>query len=289
MRKLSFFVLLFIFFISTTKICYASFILTDEIIGDLSPHSIGVISTSPTKYANYIESMQNNFDDVVVTEYEQWAIYSNTYPFNSRLIVDLGLKPTDDHYNKSYMTLCWWYSQYGYIQLDFKDASGNIVHKFEFDKSGHHNSGYISFDGQIHRERTTVASCNLYGYIIIENNELKFIGEYSDVPGHDSGIESKTWTMAYFDQIKTVDISIGTIGRTAGDGVARIPLVIFSSEQTDITENQCWASYENGKLHIPCIKVKGPFGDEFKYEADLQYKPLSEPMIFELTGAKQKQ
>ena len=53
--------------------------------------------------------------------------------------------------------------------------------------------------------------------------------------------------------------------------------------------DDCWAVYENGSLHIPCIKVKGPFGDELHYEADMQYEPLSEPMNFQVTGAKPKQ
>jgi len=52
--------------------------------------------------------------------------------------------------------------------------------------------------------------------------------------------------------------------------------------------DNCWAIYENGSLHIPCVKVMGPFGDELHYEADMQYEPLSEPMSFQLTGAKPK-
>jgi hypothetical protein len=50
----------------------------------------------------------------------------------------------------------------------------------------------------------------------------------------------------------------------------------------------CGAIYENGNLHIPCVKVIGPFGDELHYEADMQYETLSEPMSFQLTGAKPK-
>jgi len=51
---------------------------------------------------------------------------------------------------------------------------------------------------------------------------------------------------------------------------------------------ECWATYENGKLHIPCMKIKGPFGDDLKYEVDLQYRPLSSPASFSLTGVRQK-
>jgi hypothetical protein len=55
-----------------------------------------------------------------------------------------------------------------------------------------------------------------------------------------------------------------------------------------ISSDDCWAIYENGNLHIPCVKVIGPFGDELHYEADMQYEPLSEPMSFQLMGAKPK-
>jgi len=50
--------------------------------------------------------------------------------------------------------------------------------------------------------------------------------------------------------------------------------------------DNCWAIYEKGSLHIPCIKVKGPFDDELHYEANMQYEPLSER--FQITGAKPK-
>jgi hypothetical protein len=58
--------------------------------------------------------------------------------------------------------------------------------------------------------------------------------------------------------------------------------------QPDPPSDDCWAIYENGNLHIPCIKVMGPFGDELHYKADMQYEPLSEPMSFQVTGAKAK-
>jgi hypothetical protein len=50
----------------------------------------------------------------------------------------------------------------------------------------------------------------------------------------------------------------------------------------------CWAIYENNNLHIPCIKVIGPFADELHYEVDMQYEPSSDPMKFKITGATQK-
>jgi len=54
------------------------------------------------------------------------------------------------------------------------------------------------------------------------------------------------------------------------------------------TSDNCWAIYKNGNLHIPCVKVIGPFGDELHFEADMQYQPLSEPMTFQVTGANPK-
>jgi hypothetical protein len=61
-----------------------------------------------------------------------------------------------------------------------------------------------------------------------------------------------------------------------------------SSIPVEDTTDDCWAVYENGSLHIPCLKVKGPFGDDLHYEADMQYEPLSEPMTFQVTEAKPK-
>jgi hypothetical protein len=60
-----------------------------------------------------------------------------------------------------------------------------------------------------------------------------------------------------------------------------------SSNPVDTTD--CWAVYKNGSLDIPCIKLVGPFDDELYYEANMQYEPLSDPMSFQVTGAKLKQ
>lgn len=54
------------------------------------------------------------------------------------------------------------------------------------------------------------------------------------------------------------------------------------------SDNDCWATYENGSLYIPCVKVKVPFSGDLKYAVTMQYKPLSEPMSFELKGAQPK-
>ncbi|MCK5831514.1 MAG: hypothetical protein KAH20_14560 [Methylococcales bacterium] len=49
----------------------------------------------------------------------------------------------------------------------------------------------------------------------------------------------------------------------------------------------CWATYTKGSLHIPCVRVINPLGQS-KYDVNMQFKPLSKPMNFELTGNKQK-
>jgi Leucine-rich repeat (LRR) protein len=56
---------------------------------------------------------------------------------------------------------------------------------------------------------------------------------------------------------------------------------------TQISTSDCWAIYENESLHIPCVKVK-IFEVELKFEVDMQYQALSNPMTFQLTGAKEK-
>jgi len=59
-------------------------------------------------------------------------------------------------------------------------------------------------------------------------------------------------------------------------------------EIQQLHKKDCWAVYQNGNLHLPCVKVKGPFSDDLKYEVDMQYQPSSEPMSFQITGAKPK-
>ena len=59
-------------------------------------------------------------------------------------------------------------------------------------------------------------------------------------------------------------------------------------EIQQLHKKDCWAVYQNGSLHLPCVKVKGPFSDDLKYEVDMQYQPSSEPMSFQITGAKPK-
>jgi len=63
---------------------------------------------------------------------------------------------------------------------------------------------------------------------------------------------------------------------------------VIGIERVGNSTDDCWVTYENGNLHIPCIKVFGPFGEELHFEADMQYEPLSEPMIFQVTGVKAK-
>ena len=64
---------------------------------------------------------------------------------------------------------------------------------------------------------------------------------------------------------------------------------LSESEIQQLYQENCWAIYKDGNLHLPCVKVKGPFEDDLKYEVDMQYQPSSAPMSFQLTGAKPKQ
>jgi len=96
----------------------------------------------------------------------------------------------------------------------------------------------------------------------------------------------KKWTST-----KKVDRTLGELPVVVGDRDTYAPvridnIQVNSSEPP--SDDSCWAIYENGSLHIPCIKVMGPFGDELHYEADMQYEPLSEPMNFQVTGVKPK-
>lgn len=62
----------------------------------------------------------------------------------------------------------------------------------------------------------------------------------------------------------------------------------YASVVLDSSTNDCWAVYENGNLHIPCVKVKVPLGNDLSFSVDMKYKPLSDPMTFELTGTQPK-
>ncbi|MCK5522847.1 MAG: LamG domain-containing protein [Thiomargarita sp.] len=58
-------------------------------------------------------------------------------------------------------------------------------------------------------------------------------------------------------------------------------------KEAELSEN-CWAVYENNRLHIPCVKVKDESGEEVEYEVDMQYQISSDPMDFQLINAKKK-
>ncbi|KHD07206.1 hypothetical protein PN36_09730 [Candidatus Thiomargarita nelsonii] len=62
----------------------------------------------------------------------------------------------------------------------------------------------------------------------------------------------------------------------------------WASTQTPCPDSNCLAIYENENLHIPCVKVKDLFDVELSFEVDMQFQPLSEPMTFQLSGAKDR-
>jgi len=57
---------------------------------------------------------------------------------------------------------------------------------------------------------------------------------------------------------------------------------------TQTANSDCSAIYERSNLHIPCVKVKDLFNVERRFEVDMQFQPLSEPMSFKLSGAKDR-
>ena len=111
------------------------------------------------------------------------------------------------------MWLGSWATDAGYINLDFKDEGGNIVHHFEFQKSsGGYNNGYLSFDNQKHTASLARYQIAIFGYFVIEEGKLKYLGEYVyHTNAKRDGLESNEWDMSAFENIKEVEISIGAI------------------------------------------------------------------------------
>jgi len=91
-------------------------------------------------------------------------------------------------------------------------------------------------------------------------------------------------SMAYIGGINAIIDDVRIYNRALSDSEIQQLYQLDNQPPSD----DCWATYENGNLHIPCIKVKGPFDDDLHYEADMQYEPLSEPMTFQVTGVKPK-
>ena len=141
-------------------------------------------------------------------------------------------------------------------------------------------SGTITLEGKIFKSNTNGGN-GVVAHIFVDGKEIfsQYISGQDGV-GIDYSFDVKvnTGTKIDFaiDPFESQHASDGTIFTVKG-----------SIQNSQLSED-CWAVYENGKLHIPCVKVKGAFGEEIKYEVDMQYKSLSEPMSFEVTGAKQK-
>jgi len=194
---------------------------------------------------NYDRSYWNeHFDDIEYANTNSWATMTKTLPFNEKMIIDLGLESGTEeslakHKNPSSIYLRYWYKNRGYMYLNFKNKNGDTIHSFKFDKSGHHDSGYIEFDRDIHNDSSAEFRSEIQGFIRIENSQLKFIGEYNI--GHEiDGISSKTWSISNFNDIAEVEVSIGILHTYTAGGEARIPLYIEYQEygSTQTSENK---------------------------------------------------
>jgi len=138
----------------------------------------------------------------------------------------------------------------------------------------------------------TNLNVNTWNFVVLSRTptEVSFYlnGEYDGGGGVSSSIAlsgtynigSRTGTLYQFDGI------IDEI-RIYNRAFSKSEVQQLYQMDNQPSEN-CWATYENGNLHIPCVKVKGPFDDDLHFEADMQYESLSEPMTFQVTGAKPK-
>lgn len=200
-----------------------------EIISNFSEKKLVKIAVVS---GNYDRSYwTQHFSEVEYADTYSWAKMTRTFPFNSKMVIDLGLQSGTKenlakHKNPSSILLRHWYKNKGYIHLNFKNKNGTTIHSFKFDKSGHHNSGYIEFDRDIHNRSDADLRSTIQGFIKVENNQLKFIGEYNTKGDHVVGIASKTWNMSNFKDIVEVEVSIGILHTYTKSGDARIPLYI---------------------------------------------------------------
>jgi len=171
---------------------------------------------------SFIDILEKDFEYVSAKK-DEWATMKTTLPFKDRMVVDLGLltytqqndqvEEKQAHKNDTHMWLGSWATDAGYINLDFKDEGGNIVHHFEFQKSsGGYNNGYLSFDNQKHTASLARYQIAIFGYFVIEEGKLKYLGEYVyHTNAKRDGLESNEWDMSAFENIKEVEISIGAI------------------------------------------------------------------------------
>ena len=182
---------------------------------------------------NYKESDWNdNFDYISVSPTNQWAEMIDSIPFYGKMIIDLGLESGTEedkakHKNPSSILLRWWVNNKAYLQLDFRDKDGYLLHTFKFNKSEGHNSAYIEFDGNRHNASDAELKSTIQGFIRVENGKFKFEGEYNTkVSNYIVGLAPKTWDISNFDSIATVYIKMGVLHTYSSEGEAHMPLYI---------------------------------------------------------------
>ncbi len=192
--------------------------------------SMAVLSADDSYHDNFIKQ---EFDVYKISAKNQVATLTRTFPFDKEMMIDLGLNDgggyqpdkKSEHKNTSAMFLGTLSTDSGSITINFKDDNGKILHTFEFIKlSGSYYNAYISLDDNKHNDSQAKYQINIYGYIFIKEGKLLYSGEYYYNQGIKlNGLESKTWNLANFDQIKEAEI---TISAMATYSAASIPLYI---------------------------------------------------------------
>jgi len=129
----------------------------------------------------------------------------------------------------------------------------------------------------------TIASDGKMIFVVDEAGEMLVIDTDPSSPTFHTQIGSVKTGNYSGDVVVSPNSSVAYVSNIY-DGT----ISVIGIERVGNSTDDCWAIYDNGNLHIPCIKVKGPSGEEWHYEGDMQYEPLSEPMTFQVTGVKPK-
>jgi len=218
--------------------------------------------------------------------------------------------PHDNQFNLHVMTLSAWVYDYALsdsgasvILLKGKWSGGEEKRQYSF-FSSHANTqvavfGILNYDldWEIVKSQSYIL-LNQWVHIVVS-----YDGQTQKVYINGELNKSRITSFSAFTPISPDDLTIG-VGRTDSefvhhkngliDALRIYNRALSKSEIQQLYQmnnqpsDDCWAIYEKGSLHIPCIKVKGPFAEDLHYEADMQYEPLSDPMTFQVTGAKPK-
>jgi len=151
------------------------------------------------------------------------------------------------------------------------------------------NPASSSFNQEIGTISTT--STDLGRITIAPDGKMVLVISHS-TPREMLVIDTDPSSPTFHTQIGSVKLEAYDVVVSPNSSVAYVSggdtISVIGIERVGNSSDDCWVTYENGNLHIPCIKVFGPFGEELHFEGDMQYEPLSEPMTFQVTGVKAK-